>query len=80
MNAFRVCVKVEQDGPAEQDLEVVKIVQASNDSEAAEKAALSVSRENPGINAAKIWASSREEIRNRLVAKALFEATHSVME
>ena len=71
MNTFRVCMKVEQDGPAEQDLEIVKIVQASNELEAVEEARSLVKTENPDINAAKLWAWSSEVIRSSQVVGTL---------
>jgi hypothetical protein len=80
MKTFRVCMKVEQDGPAERDIEIVKAVYAIDLTEAAEKARLLVEKQNSGVNAAKIWASSREEIRNSSVAKTLLESTKLVME
>lgn len=71
MSMYRVCMKVEQDGPAEQDLEVVKIVQASSDLEAVEEARSLVETESPDINAAKIWAWSSEMVRSSQVAGTL---------
>lgn len=80
MNTYRICLKVEEDGSAEQDMEIMKVIQAANDFEAVEKAILSVRTGSPSINAAKIWASSREWIRNSLVIDALQDAIPSTKE
>lgn len=73
MNTYRVTLLAEQDGPGEQDMEIIRVVQAASDLKAVEKAKLLVRRESLSVNAAKIWVSFPEIIRNTLVARKFFE-------
>lgn len=56
MNTFNVHMKVESRGPAEDDLEITKQVQAPDEVEALVLARSLVRTENTEINASKIWA------------------------
>lgn len=63
MRLFHVCMKVELDGPAESDLEIRKSVQASDESDAVDRARHLVKMENSEVNVAKIWHRSIEQSR-----------------
>jgi hypothetical protein len=78
MDTYRVTLLVEQDGPEDQNQEIVKFVRAPCEASAVEGANMLVQRENPSINAAKIWASIRELIGNRLVIESIREKIRSV--
>jgi hypothetical protein len=73
MNTYRVTLLVEQDDLAKRDLEIVKTVHAADSTEAANNAMILVKMQNPSINAAKIWASVREQIFSSLVINPLTE-------
>lgn len=55
MNKYKVMMKIEIDGPAENDPEVTKEVMASTPNEALDKARELVKAENPELNYRKIW-------------------------
>lgn len=63
MYRFLVCMKVESEGLAEDDLEITKSIQAPCRADALELARARVRAENAEINTAKIWAWSIEGSR-----------------
>lgn len=63
MGHFLVCMKVEGEGSADEDVEIKKVVRASSGIDAHQQALSLVWVENPEINAAKIWVWSAEASR-----------------
>jgi len=55
LKKYRVMMKVEVDGPPENDPEVEKDVMASDPRDALDRARDLVRRENPEVNHSKIW-------------------------
>jgi hypothetical protein len=55
LNKYRVMMKIETDGPAENDPEIKKDVMASTPNEALDRARELVKIENPELNYMKIW-------------------------
>jgi hypothetical protein len=55
MSKYEVTMRIEADGPSEDDPDITKLVEAKDEHEALDKARLRVQEENPEQNHRKIW-------------------------